>query len=232
MITTDAIRSVPSPHHRYEDRSRMIGQDHPRAALAGRGHLYAVMDGVGGAPLGMRAAQLLADRLPAFVEPDRSPATAAALAALVASVNDEAHAWGLIDGTDRPLAGAAATVAWLDPHARRLHVLHVGDTAAYRFDGETLHPLTREHGSGRSLTRYLGQGAGFRLDRTDVALEEGETLLLCSDGVTRALRVHDLRDVLAALPDPARAAAEIVSRARSRGSQDDITALVVELEEW
>jgi serine/threonine protein phosphatase PrpC len=38
--------------------------------------------------------------------------------------------------------------------------------------------------------------------------------------------------VLDEVPDPERAAKEIVTRARARGSRDDITALVIELAEW
>lgn len=232
MLTAAAVHSLSSPAHPYEDRYRLLGEGHPRVRAARRGHVYAVMDGVGGAPMGMRAAQLVADRLAEFFDRPEIPATPDALNTLLVDMNAEANTWGLIEGAERPLAAAAATVAWFYPERRRLFVFHVGDTMALHFDGDSLRPITREHGVGRAIHRYVGQGAGFHLDRHEIAFEEGEVLCLITDGVTKALRVHDVRDVLAELPDPQRAAKEIVARARNRGSRDDITALVVELEEW
>lgn len=232
MLTNAAVYCLPSRDHAYEDRYRLLGERHPWVRAARRGHIFAVMDGVGGAPRGMRTAQLVADRLSDFFERPQPPATVEALDALLVAVNDEANAWGNIAGTERPLGAAAATVAWFVPDVRKVYVLHVGDTMALRFDGQTLRPIAREHGVGRAIHRYVGQGAGFRLDRHEIAFDEGDVLCLVTDGVTKALRVHDVREVLDEVPDPDRAAKEVVARARARGSRDDITALVVELEEW
>jgi serine/threonine protein phosphatase PrpC len=231
MITSAAVCALTSPRHAYEDRSRVLGQRHPKVAAAGRGHIYAVMDGVGGAPNGMQAAQLVADGLGEFFEDPDIPASEAGLADLMRTINDRAHALGLIEGTDRPLAAAAATVAWFSP-AERVYILHVGDTIAWRFDGEKLQRLTVAHGGGKVLHRYVGQGAAFQIDRFSLDMYEGELLVLATDGVTKALGDHDVAQVMQALPDPARAARDIAERARRRGSQDDITCLVVELEEW
>jgi serine/threonine protein phosphatase PrpC len=230
MITVPTLHQITSPVHPYEDRHRILGASHPQARLSGRGHVYAVMDGVGGAPMGMQAAQLIADRLADFYRAETSAGEEGMLD-LLAALNTEIHEWGLIEGSDRPLGAAAATVAWFAPH-RRLEIFHVGDTCAMRFDGERLIPLTRDHGSGRALARYVGQGLGFYVDRTTVELAEGEMILLLTDGVTKTLRLHDIQSVLDELPDAERAAPELTRRARSRGSRDDITALLVQLEEW
>jgi serine/threonine protein phosphatase PrpC len=232
MLTSAAVHSLSAPTHPYEDRYRLLGNSHPHVRSAGRGHVYAVMDGVGGAPMGMHAAQLVADRVAEFFVRPEIPPTSEGMNTLLLDINAEAHAWGMIEGTDRPRAATAATVAWFHPERRKLHVFHVGDTMALHFDGETLRRITREHGTGRAIHRYVGQGAGFLLDRHEVPFEEGEVLCLVTDGVTKALSIHDVGNVLEELSDPERAAREIVVRARIRGSRDDITALVVELEEW
>jgi serine/threonine protein phosphatase PrpC len=209
----------------------MLGPRHPKVATAGRGHIYAVMDGVGGAPKGMQAAQLIADGLVAFFGTTSFAPSQEGLIELLRTINDRAHALGFIEGSDRPLAAAAATVAWFSP-SERVHILHVGDTMAWRFDGERLVPLTRVHGDRKILSRYVGQGSDFQLDCSSVAMEEGEMLVLATDGVTKALSQPEVAAIIRELPTPARAAREVVERARRRGSDDDITCLVAELEEW
>jgi hypothetical protein len=72
VIANAAIALLPSAHHRYEDRYRLLGGAHPRASRAAHGHVHAVTCSM--APLGMRAAagrhaQLLSDRLGDFIEP-------------------------------------------------------------------------------------------------------------------------------------------------------------------
>jgi serine/threonine protein phosphatase PrpC len=116
--------------HAYEDRYRLLGGGVPAVARAGRGHLYAIMDGVGGAPLGMRAAQHVADRLTAFYTDGAIEASVKGLLGLCQAIDREVNAFGLIQGEDRPLGAAAATVAWLDDRARRLGIVHAGDTTA------------------------------------------------------------------------------------------------------
>jgi serine/threonine protein phosphatase PrpC len=231
MITSAAVHMLTSPRHPYEDRSLMLGPRHPKVAAAGRGHIYAVMDGVGGAPQGMQAAQLIADGLVAFFDKPSVAPSPEGLIELMHIINDRANAIGFIEGSDRPLAAAAATVAWFAPD-ERLHILHAGDTAGWRFDGERVVPLTRVHGDRKVLRRYVGQGSAFALDCSSIAMEEGEMLVLATDGVTKALSQADVAAIMRELPTPARAAREIVERSRRRGSDDDITCLVAELEEW
>jgi protein phosphatase len=233
MLTTAAVHRLGSREHPYEDRFRLLGATHPQVAAGARGHLYAVMDGVGGAPMGMQAAQRAADRLGAFFDPGTGSASESALAELVHQVNREIRGFGLIPGTTRSLGACALTAAWFSPE-RQLHLLHVGDTVGYRFDPSdgALAQLTTVHGGDKTLHRYLGQGEGFRLDRVRCRFAEGDLLVLVTDGVTKGLHDEEIEAILRQLPDPGRAAPEIANRARRRGSKDDITCVVVELEEW
>lgn len=230
MLTNAAVESLKGlDHHLYEDRFRLLGAANRLVAETGRGHIYAVMDGVGGAPLGMRAAQLLADRLLDFYRLDASSANAVGLFDLIVQASAEAHSWGMIEDTDRPLAAAAITVAWLAP-AGKLHVFHAGDTLALLYDGSKLRKLCGDTQHRRAIAHYLGQ-EGFEPEHHQVACEEGDVLCLVTDGVTKGLKTDHIQAVLEEYPEPAHAVRELVRRARGRGSRDDITALVVEIEE-
>ena len=101
-----AISWLPSPHHPYEDRFRLLSRDVPLVAEKDIGEIYAVFDGVGSAPKGMAAAQTMADCLVSFfTEP------AADLTKLLYDTNESIHDWGLMEGSERPLGACAGTVA-------------------------------------------------------------------------------------------------------------------------
>jgi serine/threonine protein phosphatase PrpC len=232
MITTYGICSLKgSKHHLNEDRYRLLGGNVPLVRTAGRGELYAVIDGVGGAPRGRAAAQHIADRLLDFYDRADIHATKQGLRELLTAMNDEVHAWGMIEGTDRPLGAAAMTIAWFAP-SQEVVIFHVGDTLGLHFDGEGVTKLTRDHSEGRGLRHYVGQGAQFILEERGARFLEGDTLCLVTDGVTKVMRIDEIQHVLAEFANPQRAADEIAQRARGKRSPDDITALVVQLEEW
>ncbi len=232
MITAAGLATIPGLDHPFnEDRYRLLGGDVPAVRTAGRGHLYAVMDGVGSARKGMKSAQLLADALTRFYTDPAIAASVEGLRRIVAAANLEACGWGVDPATGSQLAGAAFTVAWFDP-AGVVHLLHCGDTAAFRFDGRHIARLTGEHVRRGVLEHFLGQGPGFHMDVLSVPLEAGDILCLVSDGVTKALSSEDLATLLECNAPMATVAREICTTARARGATDDITCVAIELEEW
>jgi protein phosphatase len=232
MITVAGVATIPGLNHPFnEDRYRLLGGDVPVVRAAGRGHLYAVMDGVGSARKGMKSAQLLADALTRFYIEPAIEASVEGLCAIIASANREAHGWGVDPATGMQLAGAAFTVAWFEP-AGNVHLFHCGDTAAFRFAGSEVERLTGEHARRGVLAHFLGQGTTFYMDVLSVPIAEGDLLCLVSDGVTKALSTGELGRLLEGNAPMATMARGICATARALGSADDITCAVVELEEW
>lgn len=231
MITVAGVASLPGLSHRFnEDRYRLLGGDVPVVRAAGRGHLYAVMDGVGSACKGMKSAQLLADELTRFyTDPEVEPSVDG-LQRIIADANLEAHSWGIEAATGMQLAGAAFTVAWFAPEGS-LHLFQCGDTAAFRFNGSELERLTGEHARRGILSHFLGQGPGFRMDIVSVPMMDGDLICLVSDGVTKGLSFDEFGKVLSRNAPVVALARELCHTARALGSTDDITCVVVELEE-
>ena len=50
--------------------------------------------------------------------------------------------------------------------------------------------------------------------------------------MTKRMRGHEILQVITDYYEPERIANELVSRARGKGETDDITAVVIEVEEW
>ena len=104
---------------------------------------------------------------------------------------------------DAELAGMGCTFTALVLRGRVAHLLHAGDTRAYRLSGERLACLTIDHvrddgTPGRSgiLTRALGAETEVRLDYTTQPVARHDRFLLCSDGVHGVLTAETIADIL------------------------------------
>ena len=118
---------------------------------------------------------------------------------------------------------------------RIAHVLHVGDTRAYRLSGDRLTCLTIDHvrdaGSARShiLNRALGVETEVRLDYATQPMARHDRFLLCSDGVHEFLTADMIADILRERSVPEDSARALVTAALRAGSTDNCTALVLDV---
>src|SRR6202035_4978878 len=157
-----------------------------------------------------------------------------AAAIVLNSLNGWIHSQGQ---RDHQLSGMGCTFTAQVLRGRTAHVLHVGDSRAYRLSRDRLTCLTTDHvrtgGTGRSniLTRALGVETEVRLDYTSQPVAQHDRFLLCSDGVHGYLAAEAIADILrerSASEDSARA---LVAAALSAGSTDNCTAMVIDVVE-
>jgi protein phosphatase len=89
----------------------------------------------------------------------------------------------------------------------------------------------RRHPQGNQIYRSLGAKAVVEIDLFTIALRPGAMLLLCSDGLSGLVEDDDLRAVLASSPTPQAACDTLIALANRAGGHDNITAIVVKIEE-
>jgi serine/threonine protein phosphatase PrpC len=199
--------------------------------------IAAVADGIGGAKGGRVAAETaVRGFLDGFCDMPETMEVRRAAARVITSLNS----WIYGESKRNPnTAGMGCTFTALVLRGRVAHVLHVGDTRAYRFAGDRLSLLTTDHvreaeaGAGRStiLNRALGVEAEVRLDYASQPMALHDRFLLCSDGVHAFLTPETIADILrerSASEDTARA---LIKAALDAGSTDNCTALVVDVVE-
>jgi protein phosphatase len=203
--------------------------------------LYAVCDGMGGASAGEVASGLAAETLAAEVAKG-TPIHAAAEAAN-AAVYQRAH-----DNVEQSGMGTTLTAFVLEGRTARF--AHIGDSRAYLLrDGELRqvsddHSLVGEmmrdgrltaeeaavHPHRSILSRALGTEPSARIDEFTEDVLPGDVLLLCSDGLSGPVSADAIRLALTR-SDPQAAAERLILEARKQGGPDNITAVVVHLDE-
>jgi serine/threonine protein phosphatase PrpC len=153
--------------------------------------------------------------------------------------------------TDEELAGMGTTLTAVIPDGHGVLVGHVGDSRAYLLHDGELRQLTTDHSlveelvrEGRLteqeaavhpqrsiITRALGVENAVEVDVYSVPLAAGDRLLICSDGLTTMLRPDDIAGVLRRETDPTRAANVLVDAANAAGGEDNITTVVIDVED-
>jgi protein phosphatase len=148
--------------------------------------------------------------------------------------------------------GMATTVAAVLVDGEDANLAHVGDSRVYLFRDEALEQLTSDHSwvneqlqSGvisqdqarghplrNVVTRALGGKPDLQVDMQQHKLRGGDLLLLCSDGLTTMVPDAEIARVLVeAGSDVPKAAQSLVEAANARGGEDNITVVVIRVQE-
>src|SRR4029077_4774191 len=80
------------------------------------------------------------------------------------------------------------------------------------------------------ILQALGTADTVQVDLTFCELRRGDTLLLCSDGLSGMVRFEDIREILLHTPEPIDACKVLTERANQAGGHDNITVVVVQFE--
>lgn len=198
---------------------------------ARHGVIAAVADGVSGGKRGRVAAELAVRALiEGFYAMPDTLGPARAMQAPLAAYNRWLH--GMARGDD--MTNSATTFTALALRGRRAHLVHVGDSRAWRFAGGRLACLTTDHvrpepDLSHVLIRALGIEYELRLDHATLELAEHDRLLLTSDGVHASLSEKRIAAILARQDSAEATAQALVEAALDAGGRDNATALVVDV---
>jgi serine/threonine protein phosphatase PrpC len=205
--------------------------------------LALVADGMGGHPGGEIAANAAAGVIPAVFTGRSADELEAALRAANWAIRDRALAQPGLEGM-----GTTICVAGLltDGH---LALANVGDSRAYLWHDDTLTQLTQDHsvtaeliqcGELREedatehphygvLTRALGVGSDLEIDRRTLAVEAGDRLVVCTDGLFNELSREEIANAMAAPGDVADIVDNLIDGAIAHGGRDNVSVVVAEV---
>lgn len=219
-----------------------------RVAVDGRGLLLAVCDGVGGRRAGEVASSLALQTLPEELDSlgagcARSEIFRTAVENVSRRVWEESRLHPALEGMTTTLTAAVICRG-------RAVVAHVGDSRAYVLRDGRMRQITRDHSfvaemvASGALTQEQAEKSPYRnvilqavgqKKQLQVALDAlellpGDTLLLCTDGLSEKVPPAEMARLLQSL-DPREASEALVELANERGGEDNITVLIGRIEE-
>jgi serine/threonine protein phosphatase PrpC len=228
--TSVGFHSAAGPRPQNEDFVGAVVGSRPPADR--RDVAAAIADGIGGAKGGRVAAETaVRGFLDGFWDVPETMEVRRAAARILDALNAWINAQGKQDAN---LAGMGCTFTALVLRGRLAHLVHVGDTRAYRLSGDRLQRLTTDHvrddrKKSPVLTRALGIEAELRLDYTSHPVALHDRFLLCTDGVHGALVDESIADLLRMRSAPEDTSRALVAAALGAGSTDNCTALVLDV---
>jgi serine/threonine protein phosphatase PrpC len=223
--------SETGPRKRNEDfAGAVFGPELPEPR---RDVIAAIADGIGGAKGGRVAAEIaVRGFLDGFCDLPETMEVRRAAAIVLDALNGWIHSQGQ---RDSGLKGMGSTFTALVLRGRIAHVLHVGDTRAYRVSRDRLTCLTTDHvrpidtGRSHTLLRALGVETEVRLDYTTQPVAPHDRFLLCSDGVHGYLDADTIAEIMRERVSSQDTARALVAAALRADSADNCTALVLDV---
>jgi protein phosphatase len=215
-------------------------------AFAGT-RLIAVADGMGGAPAGEVASEIV---ISALAPVEQLTAGQAPRDALVAALRTASQRIAEVTRADPQTQGMGSTVTAMLLHGTSLTIAHIGDSRGYLLRDGVLRQVTRDdtfvqelvdHGGltpeearrhpQRSLVTRAVQGVPIDPATTVLRVTPGDRLLLCSDGLSDVVEDELIGQVLGTYPDREGCARQLVKLAHQAGAPDNVTLVVADVAE-
>ncbi|WP_372770933.1 protein kinase [Pseudoalteromonas sp.] len=133
------------------------------------------------------------------------------------------------------LKGFLSTFSGVIIKSMTAHLFHVGDSRIYHIRADDITQLSQDHvafmGEKSSLARALGMDNNLTIDYRKHALEEGDYLVLTSDGVHDFLDPKIWPHYFAKHPDFQQSAEQLISLALENGSDDNLSCIVIRIDQ-
>lgn len=206
--------------------------------------LWAVADGMGGHSAGDVASRIIVEELASL----GVPVNAEDQRSRIRQRLERAHQRIQHYAQDNDLMTVGATVAALMIFEAELTCVWAGDSRIYLWRQGKVTALTRDHSEVAELiaagamteaearnapqrniiTRAIGIGMEARPDMVSGMVEPGDRFLICSDGLTEHLDIHDLSALLANPAPPDAIAQALISETLERGAKDNVSVVIVD----
>ena len=220
------------------------------------GHLLLVSDGMGGAAAGEQASAMVLQEVQRYMMEaarwflrwtEEREVTNAEIQHMQKGLQRIDQA--IIDAskTEPQLAGMGATLTVARIIGPDVIVVHVGDSRAYLFRNNSLQQITRDH----TVTQMLvdsgaltdeqakhhrmrnillnvlgGREPGVKGEVHQLLFNQGDRLLLCTDGLTGPVPLNEMEKILQLCPDPQQACDALIKAALQHGGPDNATAVI------
>lgn len=231
--------------HNEDNMAYVIPKD--EQVMTRKGALFIVADGMGGHAAGEVASEIAVDSVSNIYYQDDNDDIAASLTQAIKRANASIYQRAA-ENMLRSGMGTTCVAAVLRGDVA--YIANVGDSRAYLVRrgqvkqvsqdhswvaeqvraGVLTEEQARTHAQRNVITRCLGTQADVEIDVFPERVEEGDCIVLCSDGLSGLVSDDELRAIVAQFV-PQESVYHLIERANEHGGPDNITAIVVRVQE-
>jgi serine/threonine protein phosphatase PrpC len=231
--------------HNEDNMAFVIPKD--SLVMASKGALFIVADGMGGHAAGEVASEIAVDTISNMYYQEDSNDVAISLLRAIKRANASIHQRAA-ENLLRTGMGTTCVAAVL--RGNRAYIANVGDSRSYLLRGNQVKQISqdhswvaeqvragllteeqaRTHAQRNVITRCLGTQADVDVDIFHEELFEGDFLVLCTDGLSGLVSDDELLRIVDQFV-PQESVYHLVERANENGGPDNITAIVVGVQE-
>ncbi len=152
--------------------------------------------------------------------------------------------------SNREHAGMGTTLVVAYVKDENVKIANIGDSRAYIVTSDDIRRITvdhsvveelvqrgtisreeaRNHPDKNIITRALGTEEFVDADFYDYKAAAGETVLMCSDGLTENVLEDDIKRIVSEANNPEEATKKLIDEANANGGTDNITVIVLRFE--
>jgi protein phosphatase len=227
---------------------RRINQDYvfcSENAIGKLPNLFIVADGMGGHNAGDYASRFCVEFFKQKIEESGMESPITLIEAAIRETN-EALRNKAQEQTE--LEGMGTTLVAATIFDKEMYVANVGDSRLYVI-GKLIKQVTEDHSlveamvktgelnriearvhpNKNIITRAIGANDTVEPDFFEVNLEDGDTVLMCSDGLTNMLEDETIERIIRENEDPEAAAETLVKCANENGGKDNIAIVIIKV---
>lgn len=243
--------------HGITDRGRKRERNEDSILLNDAFGLYIVADGMGGHEHGDVASRTAVEEIETFLKgnltrvPKIMLKQSGYLTGLLKEALSRANSKIHTASKKLPLGGMmGTTVSLVLVSNDKLHIAHVGDSRIYRLRNGALEQLTKDHSKVQELvdrgllpedeaenhhlsnviTRALGSNKDVEVDTYVFDIQNGDTLLLTTDGLIRVLDNETIAGALKRDLPVDRKCGILIGKSLEGGAPDNVSVIILEFE--
>jgi serine/threonine protein phosphatase PrpC len=219
-----------------------------------RGSLFMVADGMGGAAAGELASAMAADIIYSHLSTtwtEDQEVSAARFAYRMKEAVELANQQIYAYAREHPdVRGMGTTVTAAGVFGGELYLTQIGDSRGYLIRNGVAFQLTRDQSLTQRLVdagelteeeaeqserrniilQALGPDPRVKVDLSRQTLRRGDTLILCSDGLSGVVRRDEVSQMVAEVEDLPSLCSALIDLANDRGGPDNVTVVAVRFE--
>jgi len=211
-------------------------------------NLFLVADGMGGHKAGDYASKCAVETIIEMCSKSKGKKMITAISDAVNEANTRIRRKAM---EDENMVGMGTTMVLSTINDNVLTVANVGDSRLYVISADkTIVQITRDHSlveemvrmggidrvSARNhpdkniITRAIGATGNVNIDFFEVNLKDGDTILMCSDGLSNMIEDKDILKIVTSNDNLETAAGDLISTANENGGSDNISVVLIRYE--